>query len=150
MSPDTLFRIGSSLALLGWLLLLLSPWLPARLRRVAPFLVPLALAALYVAIVLAHWHDAPGGFGSLEAVMALFTDPPMVVAGWVHFLAFDLLVGAWIVATARRESIGFGWVVPCLAATFLFGPAGFLAFVVLRFARGGAGVGESEPREIDR
>lgn len=138
MTPDTLFGIGASLAPIGWLVLLVSPWLPERVRGPAVLAVPLALSVLYVAVMLVHWGDAPGGFDSLQAVATLFTDPAMVVAGWVHFLAFDLLVGAWITTTARRESIGFGWVVPCLALTFLFGPAGFLAFSILRLARGTA------------
>ena len=67
--------------------------------------------------------------------MALFTMPEIALAGWIHYLAFDLLVGAWEVRTARREGIAFLLVLPCLALTFLFGPAGFLAFSALRAAR---------------
>lgn len=106
MSPASLFDFASALAPAGWCVLLASPWLPERLRGVAVLVVPLALSALYVAIMLVHWHRAPGGFESLEAVATLFTAPAMVAAGWVHFLAFDLLVGAWITTTARRDATG--------------------------------------------
>ena len=78
--------------------------------------------------MLAFWSRAPGGFGSLAEVMALFTMPEIALAGWIHYLAFDLFVGAWEVRTARREGIAFLLVLPCLVLTFLFGPAGFLAF----------------------
>ena len=57
----------------------------------------------------------------------------VLLAGWVHYLAFDLLVGAWIVRTARAEGIPHWAVMPCLILTFLFGPAGLLAFAILRF-----------------
>ena len=57
------------------------------------------------------------------------------LAGWTHYLAFDLFIGAWEVRTARAERIPFLAVVPCLALTFLFGPAGYLAFSALRAAR---------------
>ncbi|MCF6234348.1 MAG: DUF4281 domain-containing protein [Rhodobacteraceae bacterium] len=53
----------------------------------------------------------------------------------MHFLAFDLLVGAWICRTARREGVTFWLVIPCLPLTFLFGPAGFLAFALVRSGR---------------
>ena len=67
--------------------------------------------------------------------MQLFTQPEIALAGWIHYLAFDLFIGAWEVRTARAERIPFLLVVPCLALTFLFGPAGYLAFTALRGAR---------------
>jgi len=57
----------------------------------------------------------------------------------VHYLAFDLLLGAWQLHTARREGIPHLHLLPCLLATFLFGPAGYLLFQGLRAAhRSGA------------
>ena len=56
------------------------------------------------------------------------------MAGWIHFLAFDLLIGAWICRQARREYISFWLVLLTLPMTFLYGPAGFLAFSALRGA----------------
>ena len=58
--------------------------------------------------------------------------PSAVMAGWIHFLAFDLFVGAWICRTARASGIPFLLVLPTLPLTFLFGPAGYLAFVAVR------------------
>jgi hypothetical protein len=84
---------------------------------------------------MAFWTRAEGGFDSLPNVMRLFTKPEIALAGWIHYLAFDLLVGAWEVRTAREDRIPFILVVPCLLLTFLFGPAGYLAFVSLRAAR---------------
>ena len=69
---------------------------------------------------------------ALPTADALFTDPAHALAGWVHYLAFDLFVGAWITRTARDEGIPHLLILPCLVLAFLFGPAGFLAFVALR------------------
>ena len=75
-----------------------------------------------------------GGFSSIEAVRALFQSDALLVAGWLHYLAFDLFVGAWEVRTARAEGIPHLLVIPCLVLTFLFGPLGFLTFLILRAA----------------
>ncbi len=56
----------------------------------------------------------------------LFENPYLLLAGWVHFLAFDLLVGAWEVRDARRVGITHLLVVPCLLLTFMAGPVGLL------------------------
>ncbi len=133
MPPDQLFQLANPLVLLGWLALALSPLAP-RAAQVIAVTVPLILSIAYTGLVLAFWSQAPGGFSSLAEVQALFTDPQIALAGWVHYLAFDLFVGAWIVRTARAEGIAHALVLPCLALTFLFGPAGFLAFAIIRFS----------------
>jgi hypothetical protein len=135
MPNDAVFQVVNLLALAGWLVLALAWLVPVWAERIAGLAVPVLLAVAYAGLVLAFWTRAPGGFGSLDEVMALFTMPEIALAGWIHYLAFDLLVGAWEVRTARREGIAFLLVLPCLAFTFLFGPAGFLAFSVLRLAR---------------
>jgi Domain of unknown function (DUF4281) len=132
---DTLFSLAGLLAMSGWVALLASPWLPTLADRYAGLVVPGAIAVVYTGLVLAFWSRAEGGFGSLDEVAALFGSREMLLAGWVHYLAFDLFVGAWEVRTARREGIAFLLVLPCLVLTFLFGPAGFLVFLMLRAAR---------------
>ncbi|MFN3992922.1 MAG: ABA4-like family protein [Tabrizicola flagellatus] len=133
MTPDALFQIANPLALLGWLTLLASPLAPRAAQALAGAAVPLLLSLAYAGLVLAFWWEAPGGFGSLPEVMQLFTHPQIALAGWLHYLAFDLFLGAWEVRTARAEGIPHGMVLPCLVLTFLFGPAGLLAFAILRF-----------------
>ena len=132
--PETLFQIANPLALTGWLALAVSPLRPAWALLYAGRIVPLALSVLYAALMLAGWSVAEGGFGSLPDVMRLFDDPSVALAGWVHYLGFDLFVGAWCVEVARREGIRHLLVLPCLMLVFLFGPAGFLTFMALRAA----------------
>lgn len=134
LDPDTVFRIANAAALLGWIALILSParrrWTP-WVWRLAGRALPLALSALYVALLAVHWRGQ-GGFGSVAEVRALFDVPGALVAGWVHYLAFDLFVGAWIAQRAAALGLPHWQLLPVLLLTFLFGPAGLLAFMLLR------------------
>lgn len=132
---ETLFSIAGAMAMAGWLALLASPFAPRLSDGIAAVAVPLALSVAYAGLVLANWSAAEGGFDSLDNVALLFQSRELLLAGWIHYLAFDLFVGAWEVRTARAEKIRFLLVVPCLILTFLFGPVGFLVFQALRLVR---------------
>lgn len=135
MPTDTLFSLANSAALLGWTALALSPLAPRPALMLAGRIIPSALATLYTGLVLAFWSGAEGGFSTLPDVMALFRTPEITLAGWAHYLAFDLFVGAWVAQIARSEGIPHYQTLPLLLLTFLFGPAGFLATQLLRTAR---------------
>ena len=92
----------------------------------------MALSAGYVVLAVFFSSGGDGGFGSLAQVMTLFSMPEAMLAGWIHFLAFDLLIGNWMCKTARAEKIKFYMILPCLPLTFLFGPAGFVLFSLVR------------------
>ncbi|MFN7597262.1 MAG: ABA4-like family protein [Cereibacter sp.] len=146
MPTDSLFQSANTLALIGWIVLALSPLSPRWSDRISGLAIPLVLSAGYAALILAFWSRAPGGFDSLPNVMQLFTFPEIALAGWVHYLAFDLLIGAWIARMARAEGIHHLLVLPLLALTFLFGPAGYLAFTLLRASRNLRAPLMTEPR----
>jgi hypothetical protein len=139
MSPDLIFQYATLLAVAGWVALLATPFLPRLGNAVGGYAVPAALSALYVALIFAYWMSAQGGFDSLDAVATLFDTRGMLLAGWIHYLAFDLFVGAWIVRRAAEERVPFLLIVPILGATFMFGPAGLLAFLAMRAARRAGG-----------
>lgn len=133
MPPDALFQIPNPLAMTGWLALALSPLAPRAATLYAGLAVPAVLSVGYTALILAFWSGAEGGYDSLANVQALFAHDGVALAGWVHYLAFDLIVGAWAVRTARAEGIPHLLVLPCLGLTFWFGPVGFLLFLALRW-----------------
>lgn len=135
MNLDAIFEFCNMAALAGWLALLASPLAPKIADQISALVVPLLLAVGYTGLILAFWTRAEGGFDNLTDVMRLFTSPEIALAGWIHYLAFDLFVGAWQARTARAERIPFVIVVPCLSLTFLFGPTGYFAFTCLRAAR---------------
>jgi hypothetical protein len=137
MSADTIFAICNNGVLPFWALLAVAPGWVWTQRLVHSAGVPLVLAAVYGFAIAAGIGAAPegGSFGSLAGVMAFFSVPFAALAGWIHYLAFDLFVGAWQVRDARRLGIGHGWVLPCLAFTLLLGPIGLGLYLVVRLVR---------------
>ncbi len=132
MSPEQIFSIANGVALCGWLLLVVLPgkkWVSHVVSGVA---IPAAFAVIYTVIVAIHFAGSAGGFSSLPDVALLFRNPWLLLAGWIHYLAFDLLVGSWEVRDAHERGIGHIFVVPCLILTFLFGPAGWLLYLGVR------------------
>lgn len=95
-------------------------------------MIPLLLALVYLWLIATTFGRTPGGFGSLAQVSLLFQNPRALLAGWIHYLAFDLFVGSWEVRDARRAGVRHLLVVPCLVLTFLFGPVGLLLYFILR------------------
>ena len=98
-------------------------------------ILPLLFAVLYGGLLAANLGKAQGGFGTLAGVASLFSNSWVLLAGWVHYLAFDLFIGSWQVRDARRNGIAHWMVIPCLALTFFFGPIGLLLYFLLRLAR---------------
>ncbi|GFE67085.1 ABA4-like family protein [Litoreibacter roseus] len=132
MDPQTLFDVASTLAMLGWVALALSPLAPRRLLPVGGVVLPLLVCVIYALAAVLYLPGAEGGFDTLDNVMLLFSDRGATTVGWVHFLAFDLLVGGWIVRDARARSVPHITLLPCLFVTLMLGPVGLLAYLALR------------------
>jgi hypothetical protein len=128
VSADTLFTVLSAAILPGWLLLVVAPRSRITERLVLSGLYPLVFAVAYLVLIVAFLPGAPGGFGSLADVDRAFRNPYLLLAGWTHYLAFDLFVGAWEARDAARRGIPHLALAPCLLLTLLFGPLGLLAY----------------------
>src|SRR5262249_30177786 len=128
MTPQQVFNIANVFALIGWIVLVFQPSHRAAVEGVARTLVPALLSIAYAAIIvpLALGYGS-GTIASWDGLAAAIGQPWLLIAGWLHFLAFDLLVGAWEVETAKAEGIPYIAVLPCLLLTCLLGPIGFLA-----------------------
>jgi hypothetical protein len=131
MTAEGLFSLSNLAASVGWLLLILLPR-SRRATMIAGTVIPVLLACAYVALLVSSWNNSRGGFSSLAGVSALFSNPWLLLAGWVHYLAFDLFVGTWETRDAATLGISRWLVIPCLALTFLFGPVGWLAYSIAR------------------
>jgi flagellar biosynthesis protein FliQ len=134
MTPEKVFSLCNMLAPVGWLILIFAGK-NAKARLVAGVVIPLLLAAIYLVLITAHFGESTGSFSTLAGVAALFSDRWLLLAGWVHYLAFDLFTGAWQVRDAQLNAIPHLLVIPCLVLTFLFGPVGLLLYFGIRTAR---------------
>lgn len=129
---ETIFSLSSSLATMGWLLLILSPRRWQWLLVTTGMLIPGLLALIYAALILPNFSDSEGGFGSLAQVRLLFESDAVLLAGWLHYLAFDIAVGTHIAIASDRIGILRLVQAPILLLTFLFGPIGYLLFMLTR------------------
>jgi hypothetical protein len=134
MSPNDAFSLLNLIAIVTWILLALLPGKRFVVDVIAGRMVPAFLAVVYIAIVGTNWIESEGSFSSLSGVQTLFANPWLLLAGWTHYLAFDLFVGSWEVRDARERGIRHLLVVPCLVLTLMFGPAGWLAYLGVRSA----------------
>lgn len=134
MSFDTIFSTASTAAMLGWAGLILLPRWPALLAALRYGLIG-ALSVAYAVLIFVYFFGVDGGgFSSIAEVRALFMSDGVLVAGWIHYLAFDLFVGIWIAVEADKRGFHRILQVPMLLGTFMFGPIGLLLFYLARGA----------------
>jgi Domain of unknown function (DUF4281) len=141
MTPEFLFSTANTIAIIGWIVLIAGIVLkrPLLRDRFAGLYVPLLLAASYTVLILVFWWGTNGGFDTLANVQKLFTSPWAALAGWVHYLAYDLFIGALVSRWIMERGISRLFLIPILPLAFLFGPIGFLVSrLVLRFGKGDA------------
>jgi len=133
MSPDSIFQACSTIAMAGWLvLLIISPFWSSFDKFLIGIIITL-LAIVYAWLIFQVF--TPGDFekfSSLNGVMELFTDKTAVTAGWIHYLAIDLLTGIWIKKNAQKYNIHHLILIPCLLVTFMLAPIGFLLYLLVR------------------
>jgi hypothetical protein len=134
MTPEQTFSILNTATMAAWLSLILLPQV-RWVTRIVPFAVSLILGILYIALVAAAAGRIEGGFSTLAGVRTLFQNDWMLLAGWTHYLAFDLFIGGWELRDAQRRGIRHVFVVPALILTFLLGPAGLVLYLMIRSAR---------------
>ena len=137
MDIEIVFSIVSTVALISWVMLFVfydKSWIyPVLLSGVLVFL---AVIYLYY-ISVGFTGSAEGGFGSLREVRLLFGSDHALLAGWIHYLAFDLFVGMWMAQDAFKLKINRWILLPCLLFTFMMGPVGLLLYLIIRAIRAG-------------
>lgn len=136
MSLELIFTFVNILVLPFWLLLMLAPGSRLTARLVHGPVIPLLLGVVYsvgLAAVMFFQKGQPGGgFGSLAALSLAFSAPITALVGWVHYLIFDLFVGAWQTRDAQRLGLPHAVRIPCLFFTLMAGPFGLLLYLTAR------------------
>jgi hypothetical protein len=129
VSLDSLFSVANLAVLPGWLSLAIAPrWRWSQ--RYATLLAPLLLGPMYAWLIASNWGQ--GGFDTLDSVAQLFANRALLLAGWIHYLLFDLFTGSWETRDAMVHRIPHYVVVVCLFFTFLLGPVGLGLYLLVR------------------
>lgn len=132
-----IFTFQSWLVMVGWIVLIGLPfWDPGR---TVVWAVICAQCAVYAYLLFFGRRYDQGArppnfkdFSSLKGVVRMFENPRAALTGWIHFLAFDLLVGLLILTDSQQHEISHWIVAPILIVTLMVGPSGLLVYVVLR------------------
>ena len=132
MSPDVIFNLANMFVLIGWILLFFAPnW--KMTQNIVLNGVVLILSVVYLSIFITILPEfSLESFSSLENVKALFQDDMAVALGWVHYLAFDLFVGAYILRKGQAIGMPRWQYTICLPFTFMAGPVGFVIFSIFK------------------
>ena len=136
MTPEDVFQLANGTAPLAWLAMIAAPdnhWVK---RTVLSGAWVAMLASMYFLVVATHFNFTAADFTTLEGVTALLSDPWAMTAGWIHYLAFDLLAG--VILTKKGSALGIArWqLLPCQLCTFMLGPVGIVLFVAIAKAKG--------------
>jgi hypothetical protein len=142
ISPSTMYLALNLGVTPFWALLIFMPRAQITDTLVHSMMMPLILGVTYawlLATALSLPAPEGAGFSSLEGLMKLFTVEMALVAAWSHYIVFDLFVGAWEARDAQRVGMNHLLLAPCLLLTFLVGPIGLLAYIMIRGLTGKSG-----------
>ena len=137
MSAETVFKIANMLVLPQWLLMVVAPRWRVTKWLMNSYLIPVCLAIIYVIYLFSGGPVDFGSFGSLAGVKALFANggDGVMLAGWVHYLAFDLVAGTSIVRDAQAKAVPHWFIIIPLFFCFMLGPVGLLLYWIIRTVR---------------
>ena len=134
MNPTDIFDLAGMITMPMWLLMIILPKWKSTQLLMDYKVVPICLSIIYV-IFISIGMNKNGSFpdfSNLNSVMHLFTEENMVLAGWIHYLAFDLLIGMWMIDKNKILKINQLVMAPILFCTFMLGPVGFLLFTIIK------------------
>jgi len=132
MSFETLFTLANASVMPAWLLLVFAPHGRVTRAVVHSFVYPVGLALFYLFLLVTTW-GGDGGMGSLEAVRTGFSRDGVLLLGWVHYLVFDLFIGAWMVRDAAAKGILHVLIIPSMVLTLMLGPVGLMSYLFIRW-----------------
>ena len=134
MDIELLFKIVNASVMPAWVLMMIGPrWLITRVL-VHSYLYPFVLGIVYAAIIIPSFLQ--GGEGDMMSVAGLqvgFQNGLVLVGAWVHYLIFDMFVGAWESRDAQKLGISHWLLLPCLFFTLMLGPVGLMLYLVIRY-----------------
>lgn len=129
-----IFQLSNLLVMPFWLLMIVLPFWGWTQRIIRSPWITAPAALLYAALVLPQIGGLLAELANpqLAQIAALLGTPTGTTIGWVHFLAFDLFVGRWVYLDSRERTISAWLVSPILFFVLMFGPLGFLLYLVVR------------------
>ena len=134
MNQETIFSIVNGMALISWIILLIAPFRPITKKIILGVSVTILCMAYAVLLFQTLRPTDFEKFGTLEGITSLQSLPGAALVGWIHYLAFDLMVGLFIANNAAKHGIKHAIIIIPLLSTFMMGPIGLLLYLIIRWA----------------
>eukprot|EP00903_Cladosiphon_okamuranus_P021795 g20041.t1 len=139
-TDEMVFIFCSNGVFIPWLALMIAPkWKWTSPMTMVAVLISCVVYTYYFGAHLLNSKDVLGTYaemGTLDGVAKLFSDSGILLPAWVHYLAFDLMVGHYLVQKNIADANGLSKLAmaPCLFFNCMAGPVGVLLYVILRAA----------------
>lgn len=129
-----IFSFSSLLVMPFWFLIAFLPTWKWTKRIISTPWVAAPAALLYVVLVIPNFIELFPQITNPELVniAALLGTAEGATIAWAHFLCFDLFVGRWIYLDSREKALHPVLMFPIIFFTLMFGPLGFLAYLILK------------------
>lgn len=145
MTPETAFQYANLLVLPQWIVMVVAPRWRITQMLAQTLSIPMILGTMYVYYLFVAPASATGpgpsgpgldfqAFSTLQGVMSLMGSgrKEAALAGWIHYLAFDLVAGSYILRDGQSRGIHHGWLIPSMLLCFMLGPSGLLLYGLVR------------------
>jgi len=135
---STVFKSQSRLVIIGWVALACFPFWEYMTTLVMAIVLIISAVYTYFFLFGKRFDDEDArqpsvkDFVSLSGVSKMFTNRRAALSGWLHYLAFDLLIGLFIVLDAQQHDISHLMVLPILFLALMIGPAGLVVYFSFR------------------
>ena len=134
MSLSNIFSISNLLVMPFWFLMIVLPkWKVTQRLMQSPWVVA-PVAIIYSAMIVPKMGELLPALSSpsVRSISEALGTPEGATVGWAHFLAFDLFVGRWAYLDSRLRGISALLMAPVLFFVLMFGPFGFLIYLLVR------------------
>ena len=127
-----IFSIFNSLVIILWIFLVFFPKRKFTKLIVDYPYIPIVFSLAYIYFIAQVPQIFNADFSTLNGVLELFINstPESAAAGWIHYLAFDFWMGAWILKNSQKKSIPHVIIIFPLIFTFILGPFGILLYYI--------------------
>lgn len=127
LNPEDLFKLANTMVLPFWLLLAVVPKNRWTIRIVQSGGASCLMAAFYIfALAKSSSEFGVDAFATLQGIRQAFGDDWVLLGGWMHYLAFDLYVGAKITSEHSAMGASHTTLLFKLLFTMMLGPIGLL------------------------
>ncbi|MCA0231402.1 MAG: DUF4281 domain-containing protein [Bacteroidetes bacterium] len=131
---ETAFQVANMLVFPQWMLMIFAPQWKGTQWLVKSYLATALLACLYAYYIFSGAPLDFNDFSTLAGIKNLFAKggDTALLAGWIHYLAFDLVAGSVVLQDAQRKNIAHFWIILPLVFCFMLGPVGLLMYWLVR------------------